>query len=282
MKKATVVSIYNEKGGVGKTHTTTQLALVLAATGHKILVIDNDPSNDATTALTCGQIPPEISEVFKPTGVANTVNLYAEGMPCVPFKVNDGIELIGASERLSAIVGEDATWTFVDNVEKLSVQYDFILIDCQPSIGPLSSAAMKASDGVLIPCLADPFSYNSAVKVMSRLRVAQRREAKAAKLVGVFINRLKKPMAKSVKAVIETMHQDFGNMFMMNSDGPIALCETVKHGESMAMGQSIFESAPTSTAAKEIGQLVQEILNRLNNLDELNEEYRAQFAERSY
>lgn len=274
-KAGKVIAIINEKGGVGKTHTTIQLGLILAELGNRILVIDNDSSFDATTALTGGNVPPEIYEAFRPRGVANTINLYTKDMPVEPVNVRENLDLMGASEKLVTVSGEDAAWAFVDSLEVLAQSYDYILIDCPPSIGPQSSAALKASDAVLIPSLPETFSYKGAVTIMTRIKAAQKREKKAARLLGVFISRLKRPMANSVRDLIELMQQDFGPMLFTSQGEPLAISETVKQSDAMAQGLSVLESAPNSNAAIEMMVLVEEIMSRLKNIEKLNEEYLA-------
>jgi len=274
-KAGKIIAVINEKGGVGKTHTTIQMAFILASANMRVLVIDNDSSFDATTALTGGNIPEEISEVFKPKGVANTFNLYVKDMALIPVRVRENIDLFGATERLITVSGEDATLSFIDATEKLAKDYDYILIDCPPSIGTQSSAALKAADAILIPCLADSFSFKGAVTILTRLKAAQKRERKAAKILGIFVNRLKKPMANSVRDVVEIMQEQFGSVFLTYENEPLTISETVKQTDAMAQGLSVIETAPNSNAAIEMVTLVKEVLDRMSRIDEINNEYQA-------
>lgn len=273
LNRGKVISIINEKGGAGKTNTTIQTALVLGSLGRKVLVIDNDSSFDATTTLTGGNIPEEITEIFKPKGVANTFNLYMKDMPLEPIKVRENVDLFGSTERLVTINGEDAIFSFVDSIDLLASKYDFILIDCPPVLGTQSSAALKASDGLLIPCLPDMYSLKGAVTILTRVKTAQKREKRAPHVIGVFVNRLKNPMPNSMKEIVELMKAEFGPLFMMSEDGPLALSETVKQTEAMALGQSITEYSPNSKAAEEFLSLLNEVLTRTINLESLTKEY---------
>lgn len=270
-----VISFVNEKGGVGKTHTTIQVGYILASLNNKILIIDNDASGDATTTLTNGNIPEEIRDVFKPKGVANTINLYTSGTELKPITVRENIDFFGAGERLASVRGEDAIFTFVDTVEDLAKKYDYVLIDCPPSIGEQSTAAMRASDAIVIPCNADMYSYKNAITILTRLKSEQRRQKKSAKVLGLFINMLKNPQPNSVKEIIAIMKEDFGPLFMAAEDGrPIALSATIKQTDAQAGGLSILDSAPNSNAAIEMSALVNEFLTRLINIESINAEYK--------
>lgn len=279
----TVISFVNEKGGVGKTHTATQVALMLAAMEQKVLFIDNDASGDATTTMTNGDIPEAISAVFTTAGVANTINLYNSGTVMTPVNVRPNIDFFGAGERLVTVSGEDAIFSFVDAVESLATNYDYVLIDCPPSIGTQSTAAIRSSDAIIVPCIADMYSYKNAITILTRLKIEQKRQKKAPKILGVFLNMLKNPPPNSVKEVIEIMREDFGPLFLQSEDGrPIALSATVKQTEAQAGGQSVLESAPNSNAAIEMAALVEELLNRLDNIDSLNHQYQEFSSGRPY
>lgn len=274
MKRAKVISIINEKGGVGKTYITTQMALILSSFGKKVLVIDNDTQADSTSSLTGNKIPVSISNAYRPEGVSSTVNLYQEGLPQIPHQINEHLFIFGAHEQLSSIKGEDAIWAFTESVEKLADDFDFILIDGSPLFNEMSSAVLRASDGVLIPCLADLFSYKGAVKVLTRIKIAQRRDPRPPQILGIFISKLKKPLPNAVKTVLSRMQSDFGNMMLMEDDQPFALGDSVRHMEAMAVGQNIASSPAVKNAAGvDVARLVGHIIKRLNNIDEMNAEY---------
>lgn len=275
MKRAKVISIINEKGGVGKTYVTTQMALTLSSLGKKVLVVDNDTQADSTSSLTGNKIPPSITNAYRPDGVSSTVNLYQDGLPQVPYEISENLFLFGAHEQLSSIKGEDAIWAFSDSINRLAADFDFILIDGSPLFNEMSSAVLKASDGVLIPCLADMFSYKGAVKVLTRIKIAQKREQKPPQIIGVFISKLKKPLPNLVKSILAKMQSDFGNMMMMDGEQPFSLGDSVRHMEAMAFGQSITDMpAVKSSAAVDVANLTNQVIGRLNNIEDLNNKYR--------
>lgn len=273
-RRAKMITVVNEKGGVGKTQVSVQLAFFLASKESKVLLIDVDATSNATTALTLGQIPDEITKTYRPEGTASTVNLFSDDMQAIPYSVAPYLDLFGSQEPVGKVSGDDAIWAFVDWVDKFAPEYDFIIIDSCPNRGAQMSAAVRAADALLIPCLADIWSYNAAVKILTRLRSSQRRETRVAKVLGIFINKVKRPLSNSAKEVIGIMDSQFGSLFMKHADGrPIALADTVKQTEALSQGRSVIEMAPSSNAALEMAEFIAEIYSRLLNLEAINENY---------
>ena len=110
-----VLAIANEKGGVGKTTCSVQLARELAARGKQVCIIDNDPSYDATSALFGDDIPEQIALGVKPEGYSNSVKLYAADSAFEPCEVTENLYVMGATDALSVLKGAE-----------LEPAYDFV------------------------------------------------------------------------------------------------------------------------------------------------------------
>lgn len=114
-----VITVTNEKGGVGKTTMSVQLALEFSERQLKVLVVDNDPSGDATLVLFGSNIPVEIRNATRPEGVANCVKLYTEGEVYLPYAISECLHVIGASDNLSLFNGGELSpaFQFADNIQ---------------------------------------------------------------------------------------------------------------------------------------------------------------------
>ena len=156
-KKATVIAVANQKGGTGKTTTTENLGIGLAMQGKRVLVIDTDPQASLTISLGYPEpdsLPVTLSDVMakvmydEPMRPGEGILHHKEGIDLMPAN----IELSGLEVSLvNAMSRETILRQYIDSVK---AQYDFILLDCTPSLGMLTVNALAAADSVLIPVQA--------------------------------------------------------------------------------------------------------------------------------
>jgi len=259
-----VTAVANEKGGVGKTTCSVQLAFEIAEQGYKVCIIDNDPSGDATTAL-CGEdIPATIKLGNKPGGVSNTIKLYSAESDFSPLEISDNLFLMGATDALSLINGADMdpVYEFCDSIELLGEKFDHIIIDCPPSFGLLFTSAMMASisGGIIIPMIPDDLSFKAAKKVKSRINQMNDRMRLNLKIIGVVANKVvANPMPQSVKLYLEKMDEEFGNLVFST-----LINQTVKISDAIALQEKVSIYAKTSSkAAIQIASLTNEVIERL-------------------
>jgi chromosome partitioning protein len=170
-----VISLINQKGGVGKTTTSINLAASLALLGKKVLLIDLDPQCNATTGigLNKGDIEKSIYNVFNGTSkIEDTVaktkykNLYV-----IPANIN----LAGVSLELDQ--SEFGTGTKAEklkyHVDQIKGDYDFVLIDCPPSLGIITTNALTASDSVIIPVQCEFFALEGITQLLKAIMYTQ-------------------------------------------------------------------------------------------------------------
>jgi ATPases involved in chromosome partitioning len=143
---AKIISIINQKGGVGKTTTTCSLAAALSLKGENVLLVDLDPQNNASQSLGVRDCENNIYQALKGES------------ELLPIEIMDNLSLVPSSMDLSALENEmngepGREYLLKELIEPVKDQYDFILIDCSPSIGLIALNALSACDTFIIPVL---------------------------------------------------------------------------------------------------------------------------------
>ena len=248
---AKTISIINQKGGVGKTTITFNLAKGLAGKGYKVLVIDNDPQGNLTGAL-----------LDDPTAMkANVLGLYdPEQDKITPEKINDKLFLIGADIHLSKVSDSefDIIFRLKEGLEKLKQDYDFVLIDCLPAFGFLNMAALNAADFVLIPTKPAPFALAGLKDLLGTVKKVQKRLNQNLKVLGIVLNLIegrKTTMAEELEKVLRDEYKDLIFTTKLNKG--------VKMEESPTFSQSIMEYDPQGKLAGQFENLLDEFIQRI-------------------
>ena len=164
-----IISFSNQKGGVGKTTTCVNLAANLAALGKKVLIVDMDPQGNATTGL-------GISKSSTKTSVYNVIiddapaksailSTQIEGLDILPA----GIDLAGAEVELVYIKNREKR--LANALKSIVKQYDYITIDCPPSLGLLTINALTASDSIIIPIQCEYFALEGLSQLMNTIKL---------------------------------------------------------------------------------------------------------------
>jgi len=250
---ARIISLVNQKGGVGKSTSAVNLAGFLAAMGKYVLLVDMDPQANATSGLgvdsqtvplnlyhsLVGGLLPE--EVILQTG------LFAyDIIPSSPDLAGATIELVGMKNR---------EFRLYELLRRIRTNYDYILIDCPPSLGLLTINGLVAADEVIIPVQCEYYALEGLGQLLKTIELVQENLDSPTKIKGALLtmydrrNRLSRQVRKE-------MERNFaGHVF----ETIIPRC--VKLAEAPSFGQSIIQYNPHSRGAKAYRQLAEEVIN---------------------
>lgn len=270
MKLGKVIAMLVEKGGVGKTTISVQLAFELASRGFMCLVISNDMQGDAKRALLPLPHPPSITSARTEDGVANTFKLYERGSKFAPLKIRENLYLMGSDDSLTLYNGAndfDRVYNFKDSINLLKQQFDYIFIDCPASFGALTTAALYSanSGGVLIPINLDEQSKANAETTVARINRINANVKEEVPVLGLVLNKVKKPLSSIAKIHFDEIKEMFGDLVFKAS-----LSETVKFQEAHSFQASVKDIfSRSSQPVMQIIAVTDELLSRLHVTQEL-------------
>ena len=252
---ARVISMCNQKGGVGKTTTTINLGAALAEFGRKVLLVDFDPQGSLSVGLGLNphQMDLTIYNLLMQRDVALTDVVVPSGVP--------GMDLLPSNIDLSAaevqLVHEVAREQTLQRVLGPAVeQYDVILIDCQPSLGLLTVNALTASDGVIVPLECEYFALRGVALLKTTIDKVRERLNPKLHIDGV-LGTMYDGRTLHGREVMERLVQAWGDTVFHT-----VIRRTVKFSDSTVAGEPITTYAGTSPGADAYRQLAKEVLAR--------------------
>ncbi len=256
------IAVINQKGGVGKTTTTVNLGAALARKGHKVLLIDMDPQS--SLSLHIDRIPQNESE--------SVTHLLLEEAPLAPLVQTTAVENMWVVPADSALGGVEQVLANKLGREMLlreafekydgEVEFDFILLDCPPSLGVLSANALVAADEVVIPMRAEYLSLQGMAKLTEVIELVRARLNPELKIACVLPCMLDVRTRLSAE-VLEEIESHFGTLV---SQFPIRA--NVKLAEAPSFGCTIFEHDPECNGAEDYEGLAAELLGEEIEWDE--------------
>ncbi|MBB3665328.1 MULTISPECIES: ParA family protein [Prauserella salsuginis group] len=252
---ATVLAMCNQKGGVGKTTSTINLGAALAEYGRRVLLVDFDPQGALSVGL--GVQPHELEQsvynvIMERSLPVDSVirNTKLEGIDLLP----SNIDLSAAEVQLVAEVGREHTLLRV--LHPVMKQYDYVLVDCQPSLGLLTVNALTASDGVIIPLECEFFSLRGVALLIDTIDKVRERLNPKLDITGILATMFD-PRTLHSKEVMARVVEAFGDTVF-----DTVINRTVRFPETTVAGEPITKWAPRSAGAAAYRQLAREVIGR--------------------
>ena len=246
-----IIAVANQKGGVGKTTTTVNLSAILAKRGKKVMIIDADPQGNATSGL--GIDKDDVKSLYdvlvNEEPIEETLEeTTMENLDVCPSNIN----LAGAEVELVSLISRE--YRLKEQLDKIKDEYDYILIDCPPSLGLITLNAFTAADSVLIPVQCEYYALEGLGQLINTINLVKKHLNKSLEIEGAILTmydirtNLSNQVVKEVKKYFE------------NKVFKTVIPRNVKLSEAPSYGMSIIEYDSRSKGAKSYDKLVKEFL----------------------
>ena len=253
--KAVITAVTNQKGGTGKTTTCENLGVGLAMAGKKVLLVDTDPQASLTVALGYPRpddLPVTLSDLMdRPIAPGEGILHHPEGVDLVPAN----IALAGTEVSLvNAMSRETVLKQYLETVKR---DYDFVLLDCMPSLGMLTVNALAASDQALIPVQANYLSVKGLEQLLNTINKVRRQINPKLRIEGILLTMVdaRTNDAKDISQLIRDTYG--GKIKVYGTDIP----RSVRAAEISAEGKSIFTHDPKGKVAEAYQTLTKEVMH---------------------
>ena len=254
---AKVIAFSNQKGGVGKTTTCVNLAAYTARAGKRVLVVDMDPQGNASSALGFFERKDKKSVYEVLVGDINAAGAVkkteTEGLDII---TSSG-DLAGAELELAQVmIGRERVLD--EKLEEVKEGYDFVFIDCPPSLGLLTVNSLAAADGVVVPIQCEYFALEGLSQMMNTIKLVKKFLRPAIEVEGVVIT-LYDGRAKLSKGVVGEIEKVFGDKVYLTK-----IPRNVRLAEAPSYGKPVSDYDPKCAGAQAYEKLAEEFLRRIN------------------
>lgn len=249
-----IISIANQKGGVGKTTTAINLSAALAGQGKKVLLIDADPQANASSGL--GVDIRELNSTIYEC-LVNQLDPHKAILPTQTknlFLIPSHIDLVGAEIEMLNIANRETLLRTM--LQQVSNDYDYIFIDCSPSLGLITINALTASDSVIIPVQCEFFALEGIAKLLNTIKIIKSKLNPALQIEG-FLLTMHDNRLRLSNQVYEEVKRHFGDLAFNT-----VISRNVRLSEAPSHGQSVLDYDSSSKGAKNYTALAKELISR--------------------
>jgi len=228
-----ILAIANQKGGVGKTTTSVNLSACLAYLGKKVLLVDTDPQGNATSGVGIekGEVEACIYNVLVEDAELEKVILHTamDGLDVAPAT----IQLAGAEIELVPTISREVRLKRA--IEKVETNYDYIIIDCPPSLGLLTINALTAADAVIIPVQCEYYALEGLSQLLNTIRLVQKHLNDKLSIEGVLLTMLDARTNLGIQVIDEVKKYFQDKVYQTIIPRNVRLSEAPSHGEPIVL-----------------------------------------------
>ena len=260
MPKCEVIAIANQKGGVGKTTTTFNLGVALAHAGKRVLLVDSDPQGDLTTYM--GIHDPDNIPVTLSTLMERSIKDEDINSKEAILKHDEGIDLIPSNLELSSmevslVNAMSREFTLRNCLSDIKDKYDYVLIDCMPSLGMITINALACADKVIIPVQSEFLAAKGMSHLMNTVLKVRKQINPNLKVGGILLTMVDGRTNLS-KDIASELRSTYGTVFKLYDN---QIPRGVKAAESSRMGESVLSYDSTSKVAQSYIDFAKEVLD---------------------